>query len=695
MKHTQHQSLHHPGYILDLALADIDSSSQILAIAQSRNTIDIFTTSPHHDEKTKFRLAARLSGHEGWVHALDFTRENEDGSGDLFLATASQDKYIRLWRIREGILPVEIVNELLVDPAVGFFHSLSNKIHRIDTGVGAYSLTFEALLLGHEDRINTARWRHRQGKLQLLTTSEDNSLAIWEPEPDSLLWICATRLGEISAQKGSTTATGSAGGFWTGHWSPDGDTVVCLGRTGSWRKWSFDKGKDVWEQGVAISGHVREVRGLAWARDGSYLLSTSSDQTTRLWAQWHRDASTSTTSTTNSTKLETRSWHEYSRPQIHGYDLNCISVINNTQFISGADEKLLRVFDEPRSLADILATQCRITSSAPSSLPDAANIPVLGLSNKAIQSVTSSTIPTDDVNSEDAAEEMLDPANVIKADVLNIAHPPFEDHLSRYLLWPEVEKLYGHGFEISAVASNSSGTLIATACKATSIDHAVIRLYDTRSWLEIKPPLKAHTLTIYGLSFSYDDEFLVSVGRDRQVVVWKRKEDGDEGDGGKGEGGGYEVFLSDPKGHSRMILGCSFLQSRSTRGTYMFATAGRDKCVKIWEFHGASTGIRCPWTLPAGAPVTAVAFAGGYNGNLMLAFGTETGKLSIVVLDPEVEVQEVEEEVCPGREVSALAWRPGSEGMYEERVLAVGSLDGSLRLLWVEKLVRRFRSYGG
>lgn len=178
-------------------------------------------------------------------------------------------------------------------------------------------------------------------------------------------------------------------------------------------------------------------------------------------------------------------------------------------------------------------------------------------------------------------------------------------------------------------------------------------------------------------------------------MVWKRKEDGDEGDGGKGEGGGYEVFLSDPKGHSRMILGCSFLQSRSTRGTYMFATAGRDKCVKIWEFHGASTGIRCPWTLPAGAPVTAVAFAGGYNGNLMLAFGTETGKLSIVVLDPEVEVQEVEEEVCPGREVSALAWRPGSEGMYEERVLAVGSLDGSLRLLWVEKLVRRFRSYGG
>lgn len=44
--------------------------------------------------------------------------------------------------------------------------------------------------------------------------------------------------------------------------------------------------------------------------------------------------------------------------------------------------------------------------------------------------------------------------------------PPVEDFLVNHTLWPEANKFYGHGYEIIALATNSKGTLIASACKS-------------------------------------------------------------------------------------------------------------------------------------------------------------------------------------------------------------------------------------
>lgn len=41
------------------------------------------------------------------------------------------------------------------------------------------------------------------------------------------------------------------------------------------------------------------------------------------------------------------SWHEVARPQLHGYDIQCVTAINRFQFASGADEKVIRVFEAP------------------------------------------------------------------------------------------------------------------------------------------------------------------------------------------------------------------------------------------------------------------------------------------------------------------------------------------------------------
>lgn len=632
---------------LILALAQLDTESMVLAVAGTRPTIQIFVS-----RDSQFQLSATLTGHEGWIRALDFTRETTDAYSDLLLASASQDKYIRLWRFHQGNeLPV--ASSALNDPALGVLVKfLSNKAHWIESTASKHSITFEALLLGHEDWIYAASWRHRDGKLQLLSTSEDNSLAIWESDTSSGVWVCITRLGEISAQKGSTSATGSAGGFWIGLWSPDGNSVVSLGRTGSWRKWTYSSADDMWAQQVAITGHVREVRGVTWSRDGSYLLSTSQDQTTRLFSEWKREGISS-------------SWHEFSRPQIHGYDLNCVDAISDTEFVSGADEKLLRVFDEPKGVAEMLSKLCNIASSNTTDLPDAANIPVLGLSNKAIQAIGDDE---EAENGEDDEREAIDPASIIRKSALEFTHPPFEDHLARHLLWPETEKLYGHGYEISTVAVSRDGGLVATACRASSIDHAVIRLYDTKEWLEVKPALKAHSLTVTSLQFSPDDKYLLSVGRDRQWVVWERTK----------EPSLYALKHSNPKGHSRMILNCAWTPLEQPT----FLTAGRDKSVKIWQV--TEEEVQLKGTVRANASVTAVAGNSKViGGKTWFAFGTEIGEIGIASATVDgldhVQVTMIDAEISPAKTINQIVWRPGRQEEQEQQI-AVATDDSSVRL---------------
>ena len=446
----------------------------------------------------------------------------------------------------------------------------------------------------------------------------------------------------------------------------------------------------MWLKQLGISGHTQEVQSVAWAPDGSYLLSTGLDQTTRLFAEWKRDGITS--------------WHEIARPQIHGYDLNCLATLTPHQFVSGAEEKLLRVFNKPKATQALLSALSGDTTISPDdlALPDAANIPVLGLSNKAITATDddNNTTTIDEPSPEDASP------NPSASTSTPPTTPPVEDHLSRQTLWPEHEKLYGHGYEISCVASNTAGTLVATACKASSLDHAVIRLYETKDWREIKPPLAAHSLTVTSLAFSPDDRFLLSVGRDRQWVLFRASslQEGER----EGEANGspspptYTLLKSNPKGHSRMILDCAWAplseNSTSTPAASVFATAGRDKFIKLWRVVQTGTStlqqeneVELLNSLPTSSPVTALSFSPEDAGGSLLAYGTEKGGLGIVRTGGEgggwgeVVVEDLGREVGASRGVTCLRWRPGMKdgdgGMG--RVLAVSSEDYGVRLVRV------------
>lgn len=581
---------------LALTLHSLDvADGLVLAVAGTKSIVQVYVTS----EDDLFNHQADLTGHESWIRSLAITPEKRATGSDLLLASASQDKYIRLWRITKGNGKTKEKSE---DPIRALEQSLSNKAHKLEVAKSSYDITFEALLLGHEDWIYHISWRLDNECLQLLSASADSSLAIWQSEESSGVWVCTTRLGEISAQKGSTTATGSTGGFWIGLWSPNGDTLVSLGKTGSWRLWNYHRDQARWIQGVGISGHTKPVIDVAWSKNGSFLLSTGSDQTTRMHAACKHGTKPS--------------WHEIARPQIHGYDLNCIDSIGQTRFISGADEKLLRVFDEPRATANLLDRLCGVKINDEAELPEAANIPALGLSNKAIDNARRDESP---VESTEAQGFTPTTTSAIRGLTSDTEYPPVEDQLARHTLWPETEKLYGHGFEISAVAASHDSTLVATSCKASSLDHAVIRLYIIKEWREVRPSLTVHSLTVTALRFSRDDRYLLSVGRDRQWAVFERDDRNHES---------YLLKYSNPKGHSRMILSCCWAPVDAGR---VFATAGRDKTVRIWTFNHEA--CKCAAIIHLASRATAVDISPRLlQDAFIVASGTETGEVCLHVL---------------------------------------------------------------
>ena len=177
---------------------------------------------------------------------------------------------------------------------------------------------------------------------------------------------------------------------------------------------------------------------------------------------------------------------------------------------------------------------------------------------------------------------------------------PFEGELAATTLWPENEKVFGHGYEVTmhiylfkyvvlnnilsdqsiTIASSNSHDLLATACRATSAQHAVVRVYSTSTYQSFGSPLEGHSLTVTRIAFSPDDRYIVTVSRDRTWRSFEKRDDGmcpcqatliivhDP------SSAGYFPVAAD-KSHTRIVWDCAW-----SREGDIFATASRDKTVR-------------------------------------------------------------------------------------------------------------------
>ena len=142
---------------------------------------------------------------------------------------------------------------------------------------------------------------------------------------------------------------GNTLGLYGGVFGPRGDLILAHGYQGAFHLWkraatrslslsgTVDQLSELWEPRLTLSGHFGPVQDISWEpKDGGFLVSVSSDQTSRLHAPWISGEGEG-----QGVELNCHvTWQEVARPQIHGYDMQCIAMTTSLQYVSGADEKV-------------------------------------------------------------------------------------------------------------------------------------------------------------------------------------------------------------------------------------------------------------------------------------------------------------------------------------------------------------------
>lgn len=200
---------------------------------------------------------------------------------------------------------------------------------------------------------------------------------------------------------------------------------------------------------------------------------------------------------------------------------------------------------------------------------------------------------------------------------LDFSSPPDEDFLTNNTLWPESNKLYGHGYEIISVAVSNNGKFIASGGKAQSEKHSKLFIWDaTKNSLMCK--LDGHVLTIVQIEFSHDDEYILSVSRDRSICLYKRTND---------DKFPYQLVQLEKEVHARIIWGCSW-----SHDSKLFITGSRDTFIKIWQKKDNKFVEK--FSKEFTNPVTCVNFVPGYfNGKYVTIIGFENGDVKLYTYD--------------------------------------------------------------
>lgn len=623
----------------------------------------------------------KLTGHKDWVRVVAVMSSSRvvTGGGEGALCT---------WSITPTTAAATVqVDEVDVDDddSVQVEEEEEDRYTRAHTfqvqGGGRFLVSCDALLRCHTGWVNAIAMQGGDGPepRTFVTASGDATLAAW---------ACATGEGVFKLGAGSVGHTGTVTAYMSVASSSSGARVAAVTGTGAWHVWG-QSGSVVH---VGGTGHSARVASAVWDAHGRFLVTCSSDASTRVWAPLHTGV-----------HADMPTLVEVGRPQMHGYP--CVAVAlgaSSGSLLCAADEKVLRLYGCTRMFlrtlmavaGPSLATQgydTRYVLESATPRPALAYVPELALTTISVgvdrlQEGVADRYRLDGRDAEPTAAPTAQPLNeyelpfadvcdaAVRSSVCDVASwaqhalcapPPHDADLCVHGRWAETGKLYGHVCEVHVCSSVTVGHRVFAASAANARDEtaATLRVWDVDTGATVALGV-GHTLTVCALAWEavgtpsrivplashgahvilWGDTqgersadappivHLLSAGKDRCVHVWRLHP------GTSTSATTLTRIASLTHAHKRVIWTAHWAYASSVTSV-LFATGSRDGTLKLWRFNqDAETGAHtcaCAYTLtqPCGVTVArfaplVVATAGGAHVHL-LACAREDGHVSV------------------------------------------------------------------
>ena len=269
-----------------------------------------------------------------WSLSLRFIQISDH---TLLLASANQERTIRLWRISvEGVSEISKLNVSVTSAAT------------IETQHTPLHVTLFANLEGHSDWVNCISFCSSS---TLCSASFDGQVLIWTAQEGGDY--------DISIRLGTTAVADDQSGFIGCKLLAPND-VIALSRNGGFSRWIDGKTTR------CFAGHYDGVTGCTWTTIGCFI-SVALDNTARVYG------------------LDNGTFRELARPLIHGHAIFDVVQISDDLYAFVADEKNVRVLQPSQCFVHIFPSPLLSSKR----LPFASMVHPLSLDNATIKDAES------------------------------------------------------------------------------------------------------------------------------------------------------------------------------------------------------------------------------------------------------------------------------------------------------------------